>query len=205
MNFDQSAFDVFNQPDLSGRMTAIQARIQPVFQYYGDILAAHLKEKTNQTEVYVHIAKHLRRTTYPPESTWVAIGGDRRGYKKYPHFQIGINEQYVFFVMALIDNPLYEKEIARHWQKNLSLLNELPQDFIVIPDHTQFDYLQDQQIDWNHLVERLEKVKKSELMIGKIYPRGHQLLSDESAFKAELLATMETLIPLYCDGMLFYS
>ena len=49
----------------------------------------------------MHIAKHLRRTAYPPESTWVAIGGDKRGYKKYPHFQIGINEHYVFFTLAV--------------------------------------------------------------------------------------------------------
>ena len=205
MNFDHTAFAVFNEPELAGRMAAIQARIQPTFQYFGDILAEHLQEQSPpSTEVFVHIAKHLRRTTYPPESTWVAIGGDKRGYKKYPHFQIGINEHYVFFTLALIDNPLYEKEIAQLWQQKLSAFKELPQDFAVIPDHTQFGFQEGPDIDWANLLERLEKVKKAELMIGRIYPKDLKILSDSKLLTESFIETLDELMPLYMEAMSFY-
>lgn len=205
MNFDHTAFAVFNEPELAGRMAAIQDRIQPTFQYFGDILAEHLKKQTQQpNEVFVHIAKHLRRTTYPPESTWVAIGGDKRGYKKYPHFQIGINEQYVFFTLALIDNPLHEKEIARLWQQKLSAFESLPQDLAVIPDHTLFDYQVGEDLDWANLLNRLEKVKKAELMIGRIYPKGSAVLNDSKLVAKSFIETIDELLPFYMEAMSFY-
>lgn len=205
MNFDHTAFAVFNEPELAGRMSAIQERIQPTFQYFGDILAKHLQQLLNQEqEVYVHIAKHLRRTTYPSESTWVAIGGDKRGYKKYPHFQIGINEQYVFFALSLIDNPIHEKSIAKFWQENTQNFEQLPKDYVVIPDHTQLGYLQSNEINWKHLLMRLETVKKAEFMVGQVFRKGDKRLENTELLTHSLIMALEALVPFYKEAMSFY-
>ncbi|WP_168165270.1 DUF1054 family protein [Alloscardovia sp. HMSC034E08] len=84
------------------------------------------------------MAKHARRTAYAPESTWVAIGGNKCGYKKYPHSQIAINAQYVAIVLACIDNPLHEKEIAADFSAHACDFEALPVEYMLIPDHASF-------------------------------------------------------------------
>lgn len=106
--------------------------------------------------------------------------------------------------MALIDNPLHEKEIAQLWQQKLSVFKELPQDFAVIPDHTQFGFQEGPDIDWANLLERLEKVKKAELMIGRIYPKDSEILSDSKLLTKSFIETQDELMPFYMEAMSFY-
>ncbi|RCO06314.1 DUF1054 family protein, partial [Bacilli bacterium] len=87
--FNKEDFETFHIDGLDSRMEAIQNRIQPKFQLIGsqlvDVLSAELGN-----EMFLHIAKHARRTVNPPQDTWLAIGNNKRGYKKHPHFQLGL-------------------------------------------------------------------------------------------------------------------
>lgn len=87
--FMEEDFDAFTIDGLDERMEAIRERIQPKFKSIGDELSGPLSEMTGK-EMHVHIAKHARRTKNPPNDTWMAFCHDKRGYKKHPHFQIGL-------------------------------------------------------------------------------------------------------------------
>src|SRR5690606_31613238 len=87
--FTQQDFDTFHIEGLEDRMEAIQQRIQPKFQAIGDVLTDDLSAMVG-SEMYLHIAKHARRTVNPPKDTWLAIAGNKRGYKQHPHFQVGL-------------------------------------------------------------------------------------------------------------------
>ncbi|MBR7928134.1 DUF1054 family protein [Aerococcaceae bacterium zg-ZUI334] len=204
MNFDITAFAVFEQDTLVTRMEAIQSRIQPVFYHYGDMIAHLIEKELGVEQVPVHVAKHLRRTTNPPESTWVGIGGNQRGYKRFPHFQIGINSEYVFIMLALIDNPDYEKEIAQAWQKKVDQWQHLPADYAVIADHTQLAYQPIAVVDWTNVFERMEHVKKAEFMVGRIAQKGDTVLSDERQLEQWLVETVNQLLPWYQEACAFH-
>lgn len=205
LTFDEAIFDIFQLETLDGRMTAIQEKIQPLFAYYGEKISDKISRETTTESLPIHIAKHIRRTVHPPENTWVAIGGNKRGYKKYPHFQLGINPNYVFITLSLIDNPLYEKDIARYFSQEITVFENLPQDIIVIPDHTQLDYIEQGEAHYASLFERLEKVKKAEFMLGRLELNGSALLKSPKQFEQWLLSTVEQLLPFYLEAMTFYE
>src|SRR5690625_638508 len=87
--FSQKDFDTFLIDGLDERMKAIQTRIQPKFQEIGSYLTDYLSVQLGN-EVFLHIAKHARRTVNPPQDTWLAIADNKRGYKKHPHLQVEI-------------------------------------------------------------------------------------------------------------------
>ncbi|GAE33797.1 hypothetical protein JCM9157_823 [Halalkalibacter akibai JCM 9157] len=70
--FTQSDFDVFTIEGLDERMEAIKTRIQPTFKSLGEQLTHDLSILLGN-EMYLHIAKHARRTVNPPKDTWMAI------------------------------------------------------------------------------------------------------------------------------------
>lgn len=70
--FTEKDFDVFTIEGLDPRMAGIRSTIQPKFQELDDYFAEKLGEKL-ETEFFVHIAQHRRRTVYPPENTWSAL------------------------------------------------------------------------------------------------------------------------------------
>ncbi|MCC5895082.1 MAG: DUF1054 family protein [Alkalibacterium sp.] len=86
-----------------------------------------------------HIAQHRRRSTNPPESTWSAFNGNKRGYKKYPHIQLGINTDHIFMFLSLIDNPKHEKGMGTYLLENKKAFSHLSEDFYVSGDHTRPD------------------------------------------------------------------
>src|SRR5690625_5408059 len=76
-------------------MTAIQERIQPKFKKIGEALTEDVRAMVG-SDMHLHIAKHARRTVNPPNDTWMAIAGNKRGYKKHPHFQVGLWDDHLF-------------------------------------------------------------------------------------------------------------
>lgn len=203
--FDEAIFDIFQLETLDGRMTAIREQIQPLFAYYAEKISDKISWETKNEALPIHIAKHIRRTVHPPENTWVAIGGNKRGYKKYPHFQLGINPNYVFITLSLIDNPLYEKAIAQYFSMKIADFDNLPQDMIVIADHTQLEYIKHKEANFTTLFERLEKVKKAEFMLGRLELNGSALLKSPKQIEQWLLSTVEQLLPFYLEAMVFYE
>jgi len=194
--FEKSDFDLFEIDGLEARMSVIREAIQPVFQYYGDTYTDYVNDYTN-FEGSFHIAQHRRRTTNPPESTWSAIGGDNRGYKKYPHIQIGINDEYIFMFLSLIDNPKHEKKMAEFLLDHPTLWNDLPNDFYVSGDHTKTKINKADEETVRKTLQRLIKVKKGEVMLGRIITPESGLLGDGQKQEEFFKETLEVLLPIY--------
>lgn len=205
MNFNSEKFAVFSHPSLDKRMEAIRQVVHPSFEFFAKQIQSELKDRDASQLFPIHIAKHLRRTTNPPESTWVAIGGDKRGYKKYPHFQIFLTPHYVFVGLALIDNPLFEKEIAEAYLGHLDLFQNLSSDMKIIQDHTQETYTALTEIDLPLVLTRLRDVKKAELMIGSILKAGDKRLDQQSDIENWIQMTVKELYPLYDLAWRFYQ
>ncbi|RKQ37353.1 YktB family protein [Oceanobacillus halophilus] len=197
--FTKKDFDTFNIDGLDERMEAIQTRIQPKFQVIGSELVSFLSAQLGN-EVFLHIAKHARRTVNPPKDTWMAIADNKRGYKKHPHFQLGLFDDHLFLWLAFIYELPNKKNIAQTFIDNFADLTELPKDFVVSLDHTKKESIPLEELDVKHL-ERLRDIKKGEFLIGRHLP-----IDDDRVYDGEKLLeiakdTFQTLIPFYQSAL----
>src|SRR5690625_1842661 len=137
--FTSEDFKTFQIDGLSERMSAIQERIQPKFKEIGTHLTEDLSSMIG-SEMYLHIARHARRTVNPPNDTWLAIAGNKRGYKKHPHFQVGLWDDRVFIWLAFIYELSRKSEIAATFLKHMNEIEQLETDhFVISLDHTKKD------------------------------------------------------------------
>ncbi|MBM7687404.1 DUF1054 domain-containing protein [Enterococcus ureilyticus] len=194
--FTEKDFDVFTIEGLDPRMAGIRSTIQPKFQELDDYFAEELGEKL-ETEFFVHIAQHRRRTVYPPENTWSALSQKKRGYKMEAHFQLGIWPEYLFMWLSLIDNPKNEKEIAQAFLENPALFEQLNDDFYLSIDHTQPEIERLKEANLEKQLTRFRDVKKGEFQIGRIIRKTDDLLNDPEKAREYMLKTYEELLPLY--------
>ncbi|MBO0444739.1 DUF1054 domain-containing protein [Enterococcus ureilyticus] len=194
--FTEKDFDVFTIEGLDPRMTGIRSTIQPKFQQLDNYFAEKLGEKL-ETEFFVHIAQHRRRTVYPPENTWSALSQKKRGYKMEAHFQLGIWPEYLFMWLSLIDNPKNEKEIAQAFLENPALFEQLNDDFYLSIDHTQPEIERLKEANLEKQLTRFRDVKKGEFQIGRIIRKTDDLLNDPEKAREYMLKTYEELLPLY--------
>jgi len=193
--FEQKDFNTFKIEGLDERMEAIQTRIQPKFQEIGSELVDYLAAQLGN-EVYLHIAKHARRTVNPPKDTWLAIADNKRGYKKHPHFQVGLFDDHVFIWLALIYELPNKSEIAKSFINKFDEIKHLPGDFVVSFDHMQKDSLPITDLEMKHL-ERFRDVKKAEFLVGRHFLANDDLLKNGSKFLDVVKRTYEKLIPFY--------
>merc|ERR1719249_96990 len=163
-------------------MAEIRSEIQPVFSEIGQKLLTKLSAKILNQEFYFHIAQHRRRTANAPENTWSAISTKARGYKMEAHFQLGIWEDYVFIYLSMIDQPKKQKEYAE-LLTNLSVEKMLTEVFPLSA--------------FSEAAERLGKVKKSELEIGRLWSKERFNGKDDSIILAEMIETIDQLLPIY--------
>lgn len=195
--FTKNDFDTFTIEGLSARMTAIQERIQPKFQAVGQPLTDDLSA-TLGNEMYLHIAKHLRRSVNPPNDTWMAIAANKRGYKQHPHFQIGLYDDHVFVWLAFIYELPNKKNIANTFLKNMKTIKStIPNDYVISLDHMKKDATTMKDIDLKESLERFRDVKKAELLIGRHFAPNDPRLTNGEEFLKVAKETFETLIPLY--------
>lgn len=194
--FDESCFDVFNIEGLDNRMDGIRKKIQPVFQSIDERVVNELSNELGE-ELPIHIAQHRRRTTNAPDFTWSAMGGDNRGYKKYPHFQLGITPSYVVIWLSFIDNPQNEVLMAQTCMEHIEWFNHLPSDFVVNTDHTKNNYHALEETQLMKDLTRWKEVKKGEFQIGRvILKEDFSTKSSEELFDY-ILETYQQLIPIY--------
>lgn len=194
--FRKKDFEIFEVEGLDARMHEIRKRIQPVFQYIGDTHTDYINDYTGFDGSF-HIAQHRRRTTNPPESTWSAIGGDNRGYKKYPHIQIGINEEHIFMFLSLIDNPKHEKAMGSFLLNRPELWSDLSDDYYISGDHTKAAIKKAKVDTIEHTLDRLLNVKKGEFMIGRILTPSSEELMDDTMQDKFFKETVDGLLPMY--------
>jgi uncharacterized protein YktB (UPF0637 family) len=193
--FSKQDFDVFTIGGLEERMGAIQQRIQPKFQAIGDELTDHLTRSIGN-DMYLHIAKHARRSVNPPNDTWLAVAENKRGYKKHPHFQVGLFDDHVFIWFALIYEIPSKTEIAKELLDHYNDIKLLPSTFVVSLDHTKKDAMPISDLSLDNL-KRFRDVKKAEFLVGRHIAANDPLLEDGPAFLSEVKKTFDSLLPLY--------
>ncbi|SHF48341.1 YktB family protein [Ornithinibacillus halophilus] len=193
--FTSEDFNTFHIDGLEERMEAIQTRIQPKFKEIGSEITDYLSAQLGN-ELYLHIAKHARRTVNPPNDTWLAIADNKRGYKKHPHFQIGLFDDHLFIWLAFIYETDHKTEIAKSFLSNFEKFNELPNNYVVSLDHMKKDALPITKLETGHL-ERLRDVKKGEFLIGQHLKPNDERVTDGEKFISEVKQTFKTLLPFY--------
>ncbi|MGD6960399.1 YktB family protein [Rossellomorea aquimaris] len=198
--FTQEDFQVFTINGLEDRMTAIQEQIRPKLDYLGDHFAPTLSASTGM-EMFYHVAKHARRSVNPPDDTWVAFANNKRGYKQHPHFQIGLWETHVFIWFAMIYEAPNKVEFGKKVEENADKIRSMiPGHFVWSGDHTKPDatpFSSMSQDEFIALSERVQKVKKAELLCGLHLDRDTVVRLNGDEFIQEVNSAFETLLPLY--------
>jgi uncharacterized protein YktB (UPF0637 family) len=199
-SFTISDFNLFQIDGLDARMNAIKSDIQPKFAAIGEEIATYLTSLL-QDPVYVHIAKHARRTVNPPDETWVAWATNKRGYKAHPHFQLGLRHSHLFMWFALIYECDKKSSFAHHLKEQIDdFWKEIPSTFYISQDHTRPEITAIQNLnkeEFIHILDRLEKVKKAEFLIGTVLPREQAVQLTGAELIKKLENTFRTCYPLY--------
>ncbi|MBP3040785.1 DUF1054 domain-containing protein [Bacillaceae bacterium Marseille-Q3522] len=195
--FTKTDFNTFTIDGLDKRMKAIQERIQPKFQAIGQPLTDYLSQKIGN-EMFLHIARHARRSVNPPNDTWLAIAANKRGYKMLPHFQIGLFDDHVFLWLAFIYELPNKTEIAKIFLKNMKTIKEtIPNEYVLSLDHMKKFAAPIKEINFKNTLEHFRDVKKAELLIGRHVAATDPILKNGGQFMKLAEETFDTLIPLY--------
>ncbi|WP_163101354.1 YktB family protein [Peribacillus alkalitolerans] len=198
--FSATDFNVFKINGLEPRMDALINRIRPKLEWLGTHFSGELSALLGQ-EVYPHIAKHARRTVNPPNDTWVAFSNNRRGYKMVPHFQIGLWETHLFVWYAVIYEAPMKPEIGQVMKSNIEIIqNNIPSHFVWSIDHMKPDATLHSELneeDFTSMFERLQTVKKSEILCGIQIPREQAIEMTGDQLLSVIHDVFVQLIPLY--------
>ena len=195
--FTNEDFDTFKIDGLEQRMEAIRERIQPKFRELGQALTDDLSADL-QTEMFLHIAKHARRSVNPPKDTWLAIAGNKRGYKQHPHFQVGLFDDHLFIWLAYIYELPNKDGIAKTFLAHMNEFNKFcSKDFVISLDHTKKDAKPFEEIDLTRSLERFRDVKKAEFLIGRHFKTNDPIVHNGEELYKHIRETFEELIPLY--------
>lgn len=195
--FHKKDFDVFKVDGLDERMEAIKSNVRPKLEQLGEIMAPTLSALTGD-EISPHVAQHARRTVNPPNDTWVAFADNKRGYKKHPHFQIGLWQTHLFIWFAVINEADNKAKIARNFKKHLGQIKkEIPEFYVWSKDHTEPDAVPQTEADLKAMIERLKDVKKAEILCGRNLERGKAVVENGDKLIHEIENTFKTVLPLY--------
>ncbi|SFE12998.1 Uncharacterized protein YktB, UPF0637 family [Paenibacillus algorifonticola] len=198
--FTQEDFDVFQLQGLEERMAGIQEKIQPKFRAIGERLRTELSMQAGD-EMFLHVAKHARRSVNPPKDTWLAICNNKRGYKAHPHFQLGLFDDHLFIWFALIYETPNKSRIASAYLNELDeVIAQVPSSYVISLDHMKKESAAVSEMSheqWKHALVRFRDVKKSELLIGQHIAADDPILRDGEALVKLAFSTYESLLPLY--------
>lgn len=198
--FSESDFNVFHINGLERRMEELKGTIRPKLEFLGQYFSPTLTSLTGD-EMFFHVAKHARRTKNPPKDTWVAFASSKRGYKMLPHFQIGLWETHLFVWFAIIyESPIkevYGKKLAQNFHE---LKPTIPNDFVWSIDHSKPEAMKHSSLsdnEFHHIFERLQFVKKAEILCGSIINRHDAVAMNADQLMEKIEDTFKQLIPLY--------
>lgn len=198
--FSKEDFEVFTIEGFEARMEGLKSNIRPKLESLGAYFAPTLSTLTGE-EMFPHVAKHARRTVNPPKDTWVAFSSNARGYKMLPHFQIGLWETHLFIWYAVIYEAPQKTEIASLFEKQLAFINkQVPADFVWSGDHTKPEGIKHDQLGkkgLNELFERVQTVKKAELLCGRQISKEDVTNMTPNQLIETIENTLKTLLPLY--------
>lgn len=198
--FTEQDFKVFEVPGLEARMEALIANVRPKLEVLGQEITPFISALCGE-EMFVHVAKHARRTVNPPIDTWVAWAANKRGYKAIPHFEVGMFSTHVFVIFAIIYESPNKTILASQMKDHLSeLQKQLPDNFYWSMDHMSPAGAMHKDLTEEELLQmadKLGRIKKSEIMCGLRINRGDDILEDGPGMVALIEQTFEKLLPLY--------
>lgn len=192
-------FKVFTIDGLEQRMDALNLHVRPKFNQLGEDFSAFFSSQLGE-EFFPHVAKHARRTVNPPKDSWVAFAPYKRGYKSLPHFQIGLWHTHLFIVLAIIYEAPQKNVMAERLLAHKSLIEQLPDDFIVSGDHMSPEAVSLELAKEGKLEElliRLRDVKKGEFLIGRHIAKEQATKLTASELHQLTEDTFNSLLPLY--------
>ena len=120
--FTASDFKVFDIQGFNERMAAIMLKIRPKLTSIGEELAPKVSELVD-VPLFVHVAKHARRTVNPPDDTWAAAGANARGYKKDVHFKVAISRHCVRFLFEAGPEYYAKPDWAKEWHSDFKSIS----------------------------------------------------------------------------------
>lgn len=196
--FEDRDFAVFEVPGLEARMEELKAQLRPKLEQLGRDFAPFLSARWRDP-VYAHVAKHARRTVNPPNDSWVAFCPDKRGYKKHPHFQIGLWQTHVFATFGLI----YESPARTHYAAQLkahaaAVIERIPGDYVWIPNHMDPHAVSAAEVDEARLSELADQLRgrQGELLVGLKIDRAQAVQMSAQTFEDTVGTCFELLMPL---------
>jgi uncharacterized protein YktB (UPF0637 family) len=201
--FLPSDFDIFCIPDFAARMGAIRSELRPKLSALGDIVAPRLAEMV-PGPIVAHTAAHMRRRTNPPLATWAAFGRSPKGYKRFVHFRIAVNNCGVRVTVHVEDDSDDKPSLASALhakrdvlQPRLAAIEELT--WYTLPSPTggpvQGSALTGVHLD--QLSQTLQSVKTADFSAGVPLDRDDPRLGSPTELPPLLLETMQRLAPLY--------
>ncbi|GAK39751.1 DUF1054 domain-containing protein [Paenibacillus urinalis] len=199
-SLNEADFEVFEVPGLEPRMELLIERVRPKLEVIGAASAPFLRELCGE-DMFVHVAKHARRKVNPPNDTWVAIANNKRGYKVYPHFQVGMFGTHAFVIFAIIyessNKEVFAEALSRQFEE---VAQNIPKHFYwstdhMIPEGTHHEDMTKE--DFQRMAERLKNVKKSEVLCGLRIDKNDPILLDGQKFGKTIEETFTALLPLY--------
>lgn len=198
--FEQRDFDIFLIDGLEERMHELRTHISPKLEAIAQAIQPTAASMTGD-EMFVHVAKHARRTKNPPNDTWSALANSKRGYKQLPHFQFGMWHTHVFIWFAIIyESPIkvqFAEELERHKDH---ILKTIPDDFVWSKDHMQPETISHEAMkngEFDAVVNRLKTVKKAEILCGVTIDRHDDRLKDGQKFMTYCEETIKKLSLFY--------
>ncbi|MDQ0190754.1 DUF1054 domain-containing protein [Alicyclobacillus cycloheptanicus] len=197
--FSDEDFEVFAVPGLEPRMAVLKSQLRPKLEALGADFSAYLSDLLGRP-MFAHVAKHARRTVNPPDDSWVAFCEDKRGYKKHPHFQIGLWRTHVFATFGLIyESPVraqYAEQLVRHADEVLRIV---PPDYVWIPNHMDPNALSAAGVDEARLRELADRLKgrQGELLVGLKVDREQAVQMTAGDFEQAVQQCFANLAPLF--------
>ena len=198
--FNEQDFDVFEVPGLEARMEVLIRNVRPKLEAIGEELTPYMTGLCGE-EMFPHVAKHARRTVNPPKDTWVAWAPSKRGYKAYPHFEVGMFASHLFIVFAIIYESPNKEVFAKQLDKQLGAIrSHLPGNYYWSTDHmapqgTPHAEMTEEQ--FQTLIHKLANVKKSEVVCGLRLERDDPRVQNGEQLLKLVRSTFEQLLPLY--------
>ncbi len=200
VSFTSEDFDVFTIKGLGARMDALKQNLQPKLTTIGERTKQRLQQHIKEP-LYLHVAKHQRRTVNPPIDSWFALSPNKRGYKKHPHFEVGLFEDRVFVYFCLMHNLPDKAKLTQHLLEHQSVLDELDDSFVFSLDHydkeaDSLDVLTNQSLGY------LRNTKKADFLIGKQLKKQTVTAMNGADFDQFVIDTFQSLLPLYREMIL---
>lgn len=198
--FEPADFDLFAIDGFVPRMEALKTQLRPKLEAIGEDLKPDLIQLTGD-EIFAHVAKHARRTTNPPNDTWVAFGPEKRGYKMGPHFQVCVWGTHVLIQWGLIYEARNKATFATRLRRNRATIRKtIPADFQWSKDHTRPEGLQQRDMktsDFEDIANRLLHNKNGEVMVGKVVPRDIAITLTAADFHGLAVDVFRQLVALH--------